>query len=72
MRIILNIDECTPPAKTGGKPGLRKIRLRVNYYTSSGDSLRTQNCGVEIYNLLQEAFSNSFEGGILEFEGERR
>ena len=67
MRIILDLDK-----HRDERDGKRKVRLRVKYYTSSGDDLRVHNCGVEIYNLLMEGFEHSFSGGIIVFEGEKR
>lgn len=66
MRIILNIDTAKD---TRGK---KAVRLRCGYYLSSADDIRVSNCGVEIYNYIQEAFEKGFEGGIVIFEGEKK
>ena len=68
MRIIINIDEVKDPDRIGKKT----IRVRTGYYFSSGDKLRIQNCGVEIYNTLKEGFGRGFEGGLIIHEGERK
>ena len=56
MRIIINIDEAIDP----DRPGKKTVRVRTGYYFSSGDELRIQNCGVEIYNVLKEGFGRGF------------
>lgn len=66
MRIIINIDE----AKDGN--GKKAVRVRTGYYFSSGDELRVQNCGVEIYNILKEGFGRGFNGGLVIHEGEKK
>lgn len=68
MRIIINIDE----AKDPDRPGKKTVRVRTGYYLSSGDKLRIQNCGVEIYNILKEGFGRGFEGGIIIHEGKKK
>ena len=65
MRILLNIDEGKDAS------GRKAIRIRTNYYHNSNDCLRVRNCGVEIYNLIKEAFTNNFEGGVIIHQGER-
>ena len=67
MRIIINIDA----AKDPNRPGKKAVRVRTGYYLNSGDDLRIQNCGVEIYAALKEGFGRGFEGGEIIHEGER-
>ena len=68
MRIIINIDSVKDP----DRPGRKTVRVRTGYYFSSGDELRIQNCGVEIYNIIKEIFGHTFEGGLIVHEGERK
>ena len=68
MRIIINIDAVKDPDRIGKKT----VRVRTGYYFSSGDKLRIQNCGVEIYNIIKEGFGRGFEGGLVIHEGERK
>ena len=68
MRIIINIDAVKDPER----PGKKAVRVRAGYYFSSGDELRIQNCGVEIYNILKEVFGRGFDGGLIIHEGERK
>ena len=68
MRIIINIDAVKDPER----PGKKTVRVRTGYYFSGGDELRSQNCGVEIYNVLKEGFGRGFDGGLVIHEGERR
>ncbi len=67
MRIIINIDAVKDP----DRPGKKTVRVRTGYTFSSGDELRIQNCGVELYNILKESFGHGFKGGIVIHEGER-
>ena len=68
MRIIINIDDVKDPEL----PGKKTVHVRTGYYFSSGDELRIQNCGVEIYNIIKEGFGRGFEGGLIIHEGERK
>lgn len=68
MRIIINIDAVKDPDRICKKT----VRVRTGYYFSSGDELRIQNCGVEIYNILKEGFGRGFEGGLIIHEGEKK
>ena len=68
MRIIIDIDAVKDPYRIGKKT----VLVRTGYYFSSGDELRIQNCGVEIYNILKEGFGRGFEGGLIIHEGEKK
>lgn len=68
MRIIIDIDAVKDPDRICKKT----VRVRTCYYFSSGDELRIQNCGVEIYNILKEGFGRGFEGGLIIHEGEKK
>ena len=65
MRIMLDVDEGKDAA------GKKAIRIRTSYYHNSKDCLRVRNCGVEIYNLIVESFTNNFVGGVIIHLGER-
>lgn len=67
MRIILNCEEVV------GANRKKIVRLRIGYCTSSGDTIRVNNCGIEIYNALVDGFKNeAFKDKELVVEGERR
>ena len=68
MRIIINIEAVKDPNRHGRKT----VRVRTGYQISSGDEIRVQNCGVEIYNVLKEGFGRGFDGGLVIHEGERK
>ena len=47
--------------------------MRLGYYTSTKDTLRVANCGIEIYNALVDGFKNEgLNDKELVVEGERR
>ena len=46
MRIIINVEEVR------GGHQKKVVRVRLGYYTSTKDTLRVSNCGIEIYNAL--------------------
>lgn len=68
MRIIINIEAVRDPNRRDRKT----IRVRTGYDRSTNDSLRIQNCGLEIYNIIKEGFRRGFEGGLIIHEGERK
>lgn len=66
MRITIDI------RKTRDAAGRKAVGIRTKYQSSGDDELRIHNCGVEIYNLIKEAFALGFEGGVVEHLGEVR
>jgi len=63
MRIIINVNQ--------GKDakGKRAVVVRTGYYFNADDSLRIQNCGVDIYNIIKDGFGSGFTGGVIVHEG---
>ena len=68
MRIILNIDSVRDAERRGRKT----IRVWTCYQYASADGLNVINRGVEIYDVIKEAFASGTEGGVFIHEGERR
>lgn len=67
MRILINIDEVRNAKKQ------KTVRVRIGYDENSSDCMRVYNCGIEIYNLVKEAFTGGgFTGGEVVIEGKRR
>ena len=67
MRIIINVEEARGGHQKKG------VRMRLGYYTSTKDTLRVSNCGIEIYNTLVDGFRNKgLNDKELVVEGERR
>ena len=67
MRIIINVEEVR------GGHQKKVVRMRLGYYTSTKDTLRVSNCGIEIYNALVDGFKNEgLSDKELVVEGERR
>lgn len=67
MRILINIDDVPDPER----PGKRTIRVRTGD-TFSKDQVRTMNFGVQIYNIIKEAFNRGCSGGVVIHEGQRK
>lgn len=63
MRIIINIDQARDADNK------RCVRVRTGYHFNAGDSMRVQNCGVEIYNIIVDGFGKGFTGGEIIHEG---
>ena len=67
MRIIINVEEVRGGHQKKG------VRMRLGYYTSTKDTLRVSNCGIESYNALVDGFRNEcLNDKELVVEGERR
>lgn len=66
MRILINVDEVR-------KDKRKSVRIRVGWQSGCNDDIRVHNCGIEIYKLVEEAFTGGgFTGGEVVIEGERK